>query len=53
MSKFHIKTTEVKVENVNTRIQNRFKILHIACTKIDENYTLQNLKFIQMRSNSY
>ena len=24
------------------------EILHIACTKIDENYTLQNLKFIQM-----
>ena len=23
------------------------EILHIACTKIDENYTLQNLKFIQ------
>ena len=22
------------------------EILHIACTKIDENYTLQNLKFI-------
>ena len=29
------------------------EILHIACTKIDENYTLQNLKFIQMRSNSF
>ena len=23
------------------------EILHIACTKIDENYTLQNLKFFQ------
>ena len=29
------------------------EILHIACTKIDENYTLQNLKFIQMRSKSF
>ena len=29
------------------------EIFHIACTKIDENYTLQNLKFIQMRSNSF
>ena len=57
MSKFHIncfKTIEVNVENLNTCIQNRFKnmhvftleILHIACTKIEENYTLQNLKFI-------
>ena len=27
------------------------EILHIACTKIDENYTLQNLELIQMRSN--
>ena len=24
------------------------EILHIACTKIDENYTLQNLKFIRI-----
>ena len=32
MSKFHIncfKTTEVNVENLNTFIQNRFKIMHI------------------------
>ena len=29
------------------------EILHIAFTKIDENYTLQNLKFIQMRSKSF
>ena len=29
------------------------EILHISCTKIDENYTLQNLKFIQLRSKSF
>ena len=29
------------------------EILHIDYTKIDENYTLQNLKFIQMRSKSF
>ena len=28
------------------------EILHIACTNIDENYTLHNLKFIQLRSKS-
>ena len=29
------------------------EILHIAGTKIDENYTLHNLKFIQVRSKSF